>query len=151
MKTRPSKPAEMDYIYLMGKDVWGIDTNEQQYLEECRASEKYTLGQWYVLEHNKQLVSSLIIYKNNFQLNQSFVGIGSVATMPSERNKGYAGALIQACIEKLIVQGYSGVYLFSETNSKIYNSCGFEFINGNNNLMFLSINGGTHESNPTYF
>ena len=151
MKTRPAKPSDLDYIYLMGKDVWGIDTNEQQYLEECHASEKYKLGQWYCLEINKQLISSLITYKNMFQLNKSSVGIGSVATVLSARNKGYASMLIQQCIEKLTVQGYSGVYLFSETNSTIYKDCGFEFVHDNSNLMFLSINGGTLESNPTYF
>lgn len=151
MKTRFAKQLDLTSIYMMGADVWCSDQTEQEYIEECKNSNKYKMGQWYCLEQEGAIVSSLIQYKNCFGLRRSFAGFGSVATSPQERKKGYARALIMSRIETLVADNYSGVYLFNETRSKLYESCGFESIANVEGLMFLSINGGVHESSPSYF
>jgi len=59
---RPARPTDMDSIYLTGIDVWGDDSSEERYLNECRTSTKYQKGQWYCLECNSCLISSLVVY-----------------------------------------------------------------------------------------
>lgn len=40
----------MDAVYMMGFDVWSDGTAMDVYLQECRSSEKYKKGTWYVLK-----------------------------------------------------------------------------------------------------
>lgn len=62
MQFRPAIPADMDRIYMMGFDAWGEGSNQDDYLSGCRSSPKYAQGKWFVLEHDQELLSSLIVY-----------------------------------------------------------------------------------------
>ena len=144
---------DMDHIYRMGMDVWSDDLSEEQYLNECRNSEKYQLGRWYCLESSNSPASSLIIYKNCFKLQNKFAGFGSISTAPQHRCKGYASKLINECVQILSLEGCSGIYLHCETDSSIYKRLGFHYVSSSEktHLMFLKIDDEQHESNPTYF
>lgn len=141
----------MDTIYLMGFEAWGSGTSMDKYLTECRNSDKYRQGQWYCLESKSSVVSSLILYKDNFGLEDKMAGLGSIATVSTLRNKGYATKLLTLCIAELKSQDYRGVYLFSETDSSIYQKCGFASVSNTNGLMFYKIYGDTQKDSPTYF
>ena len=134
-------------------DVWGVGSSEKHYLSECRNSDKYQLGKWYCLESSNIPVSSLIVYKNCFQLQDRFAGFGSISTDPQKRCKGYASKLIDACVENLKLEGCAGVYLHSETDSSIYKRLGFHTVSSfeETHLMFLEIVDVQHTSSPMYF
>lgn len=155
MKTvvRPACSTDMDSIYLMGSDVWGVGSSVEQYLQECRNSAKYQLGQWYCLESNITLISSLIIYKNHFELQDKYVGFGSISTAPKRRGEGFASRLINACVERLTSEGCAGVYLRNETDSNIYERLGFKNVSSSDEvqLMFLKIHDGEQALRPSYF
>lgn len=153
MICRPARSSDMDTIYLMGFDTWGVGSTKQTYLDECRISTKYQQGQWYCLESNGALLSSLIIYKKCFNLQAGFAGFGSISTDPQQRRKGYASELITASVDNLTLEGFVGVYLHSETNSSIYEPLGFEVVSTikNVDLMFLGIRDEQQDSAPTYF
>lgn len=137
----------------MGFDVWGVESSVERYLDECRSSSKYKLGQWFCLESNNSLVSSLIVYKNQFKLQDSYAGIGSISTVPDSRGSGFASNLITACVERLKTADYAGVYLHRETDSSIYDRLGFRSVIQTKEvqLMFLELKKGTHVLRPTYF
>ena len=63
MRIRKPKECEKDSVYLMGKDAWGSDSSEWNYLDDCRTSKKYQLGVWFCLEQNNRLVSQIIFYQ----------------------------------------------------------------------------------------
>lgn len=117
-KIRKARAADMEQIYLMGKDAWGQNETLEQYLTECRTSVKYEKGTWYVLESPEGLLSSCIIYK----LNPNTLGIGSVATGMAYRNAGNAKLMLRQ-----ILALYKGrlFYLFSDIDPAFYQSIGF--------------------------
>lgn len=80
---RKAVDSELKEIFLLGFDIWGGDMDKITYLKSCFSSKKYKKGEWWVIEFNKRIVSSLIFYKFK---DQSF-GIGSVATCIHQRKK----------------------------------------------------------------
>ena len=153
MHIREPNEHEMDSIYLMGRDAWGSETSEPIYLESCRASKKYGLGQWYCLEQDGQLLSSIIIYQNCLGLADHYFGFGSIATVPAQRNKGFASHLIKNLINKISLAGSLGIFLYSEIGVEHYARHGFLPVPGNetDGLMFLATNGGCQPDTPEYF
>ncbi len=121
-QVRKADLSELDQIYLMGADVWADDT-EAKYLEACRSSSKYTRGTWYVLaDENGKLTCSLIVYK--FGPDQ--FGIGSIATMLSERKQGHASKLIAGVLEAIAQESSKAtVFLYSDIEPKFYERFGF--------------------------
>ncbi len=128
MIIRKAKKEDLDDIYMMGFDAWSNGASKSEYLKECRESKKYEKGTWYVLDHNDQVVSSLIVYKNEFNLPESCIGIGSVATSKSYRNNGYAATLVTEVSKIFKGLGAEGVYLFSDIEPEYYKKLGYEFI-----------------------
>ena len=47
---RPARARDLEEIYLLGYDPWGRGLCVDDYLAECRASEKYPRGKWLVVE-----------------------------------------------------------------------------------------------------
>lgn len=104
MYLRLAEPDELDIVYLMGFDVWGDGLSLDEYLSCCRSNGKYSKGTWYVLVEKEQVVSALIVYSGTFGLQKGCFGLGSIATHPQLRHKGYASKLIH-----LVKRGYSRV------------------------------------------
>ncbi|AJQ95683.1 GNAT family N-acetyltransferase [Gynuella sunshinyii] len=153
MRYRKPNPQEMDVIYLMGLDAWGEGGEKASYLESCKNSKKYELGQWYCLEIDGELAASLIIYRDEWGLKPGYIGIGSVCTAPSHRRKGYATALVVECIKDFKASGAQGIYLFSDIAPEIYQRLGFELVNGHESdgMMFLGFSGALQTVQPSYF
>ena len=143
----------MKAIYRMGFDAWGKGITKKEYLHSCIISEKYKLGDWYCLEKNNELVSSIIIYRSGFSLAENYCGFGSISTSPTYRGKGYADHLIAKCITSLEQKKYLGIFLFSEVGNTLYRKHGFCGVRNHEKegLMFLSINGGNQPTAPSYF
>jgi len=153
MIVRPAVTKDMDAIYLMGIDVWGEGQTEEEYLADCRNSIKYKLGEWHCLTEDGVIVSSLITYQNQFGLADRYVGMGSIATYPDHRRKGYAGCLIQNCIDRCTEEKCLGLLLFSDVESSYYERFGFTAAESEmiDPPMFLSLNGGRLPELPRYF
>lgn len=125
MNIRQAKREEQQTIFMMGYDVWNEDLSEEDYLRKCMASPKYPQGTWYVLEDSTGLVSSLIVYRAGFDLPAECWGVGSVATPPAMRGKGYAGQLLQHVIDLAAEESVRGIYLFSGIDPSYYARFGF--------------------------
>ncbi len=123
MKIKPASPMDMDDIYMMGFDVWGEGENKETYLEQCRTSPKYKRGKWFVLETSEgERVCSLITYA----LEAGVAGVGSIATIPKERRKGYATHILKAILNKFSDEGTNVVYLYSDIAPQLYERLGFQ-------------------------
>ena len=111
---------------MMGFDTWGQGMSERRYLNECLSSAKYPRGQWYVMEADGALLSSLIVYRKGFDLPAGCWGIGSVATPPALRRRGFAGVLINHIIDDARDSEARGLYLFTGVGTDYYGKFGFE-------------------------
>ena len=119
-------PADADTLFLMGYDAWSEGLSKEEYLEASRTSTKYPQGTWYVLEDQGELLSSLIVYRQGFELPDRCWGIGSVATPPALRRQGYAGHLLKH-VDKLATEADArGIYLFSGIDPAYYAKFGYE-------------------------
>jgi predicted acetyltransferase len=127
MEIRLAKSEEMDAIYKMGCDAWSDGASKQAYLDACRASKKYAAGKWYVLSDGARLISSLIVYESGFGIPPDYCGIGSIATDPQMRRKGYANKLI-AEICSILRGRCKGIYLHSDINPLFYERLGFSVV-----------------------
>lgn len=127
MKLRLARTSEMDAIFLMAYDTWHENQSMDAYLRTTHASTEFKEGEWYVLEEpaTHQLLSSLILYDFNTTYEKIY-GIGSVATPPSLRNKGYASELIKQTIT-LVMKEKKGTYiiLYSDIDPIFYEKLGF--------------------------
>lgn len=128
MEIRLGRVEELDPIYMMGYDAWSDGLSKQAYLDECRASEKYKAGKWYVLADDERLISSLVVYSAVFGLPPDYCGIGSVSTEPQMRNNGHAYKLLLAVCKRLRIEGSKGVYLHADVDSSFYERLGFVVI-----------------------
>ena len=123
----PATENDMNLVFLMGQDAWGAECQTQEYLDICYSSEKYRSGNWFILKNSKGTpVSSVIAYAIPGPDNRSWIGIGSLATEVSSRNKGYG----LSCLSMLI-DGYekqqtiNSFILFKDVQTNIYSSAGF--------------------------
>ena len=120
---RKAAAADMDDVYLMGYDVWGKGERIPEYLASCRRSLKYNQGEWFLLEDSGHLaVSSLIVYR----LTAESVGIGSIATTPEKRKRGFGAQLIRSTVESLDQRKMTAIFLFSDIAPKFYEQFGFK-------------------------
>ncbi|MBL7716106.1 MAG: GNAT family N-acetyltransferase [Bdellovibrionales bacterium] len=122
MQFRKARPGEHDTIYLMGYDTWGVGQSIETHLRECRESEKYKMGIWYVISDADDVLYSSLIH---YDLGSDSCGIGSIATAPDFRKKGHASSLIQAALERFNHDGFSKVFLFSDIDPRFYEKFGF--------------------------
>ncbi len=120
---RHANQLEMENIYLMGVDIWGRGLSREEYLKSCSESSKYKAGTWKVLTDGNALLSSLIIY----ELEHSNFGIGSIATPPKFRQKGFASILIKHVLQELNPLG-SGCFLYADIEPTFYEKFGFKVL-----------------------
>lgn len=124
-KTREPKTEEFDEIYKMGFDVWADGESLESYLDGCRTSPKYRNGEWFVLEKNGSLLSSLLLH--SFENN--IYGVGSIATATNQRKNGYASVLIENVLRNLQTNRNSKItYLYSDINPEFYERFGFKIL-----------------------
>ncbi len=122
MLFRSPRPDELDTVYRMGFDVWAEGKDETAYLAECRASPKYRANEWCVAEDAGTLVASLLIHR----FDDEVFGIGSLATPPESRGKGFASELIQYTIDRLEKKdGATLIYLYADIDPEFYTRFGF--------------------------
>jgi len=127
----------MDSIYLMGYDVWGDDSNIADYLNGCRNSKKYAQGQWYVLTVDGLPVSALIVYHDQFKLDEYNCGIGSISTGIEYRKRGYAKELINSIVTQLFTStDINMIFLHSDIGYPFYEKLGFQRIPNENQCMY---------------
>lgn len=105
----------------MGFDAWAEGKDFDAYLAECAASPKYARGRWLVLSEGAELVSSLIVY----DLGGDAAGLGSIATAPERRGKGYASRLVGQAAEVIEAVGKSRIFLFCDIEPGFYERLGF--------------------------
>jgi GNAT superfamily N-acetyltransferase len=125
MQTRPALAHELDLIYMLAFDSWSEGEPEQVYLTTCSNSKKYQQGRWFVLTIADDIRSALIYYVDLFRLPEGFYGIGSVATHPAHRHKGYASALVTRVCSSFNYGKVKGVYLHSDIGAEFYERLGF--------------------------
>lgn len=113
----------------MGYDAWGAGLPVQMFLDSCLASYKYKQGTFYVLDDdNGTLLSSCIVYPLTAfggVVSERAVGIGSIATMASQRHRGYASIFLAMLMESLECEGVDAFFLHSDISPKIYQNLGF--------------------------
>jgi len=97
---RPARPEDLEAVYLLGYDPWGKGLSIDAYLAECRASDKYPLGRWFLVELEGRVLSALIVYRGAFGLPPSAYGIGSVSTEPAVRRLGLAKTLMRVVMAR---------------------------------------------------
>jgi predicted acetyltransferase len=120
---RPATEKDLEAVYLMGYDAWGDGKPVAEYLAACRASKKYRAGTWYVLEEASRLLSSLIVYRLDDRDGETAFGIGSIATVPTERKNGHGTTLIVGLLAALD-QTATTIYLHDELGG-FYERFGF--------------------------
>ena len=152
MTLRTADTHELDDIYLMGFDVWGGSASVDEYLACCNKSNKYQKGTWYVLIEHQKILSSLIVYQGVFGLEDGSCGLGSVATPPELRGKGYASKLINMIKNELLLnQNNMVLFLHSDIDKTFYRRLGFAAIEGSE-CMYCTTDGRVFKGVvPEYF
>lgn len=152
MYLREAKANELDGIYAMGFDVWHDGLSFEDYLTDCRNSDKYQAGTWYVLIENDQIVSSLIVYSGMFGLKEACFGVGSVATPQDLRGLGYASHLVSLVKMELFATHHcKTIYLHSDIGHQFYSKLGFVSIEGSNCMVISNGSVDLDGSIPAYF
>lgn len=124
---RTPQPSDFDVIFEMGFDAWAEKGDSiDAHIERCRASKKYSLGQWFVKDVAGSPKAALICYENQFDLPKGWIGIGTVATLPAFRNQRLASTLIQEVMKHFEEKQKRGFILFSEVNPSLYERLGFQ-------------------------
>jgi ribosomal protein S18 acetylase RimI-like enzyme len=113
---------------MLGFDTWSGGDEPADYLKICHTSEKYARGNWLVLTAGVEIVSAIIVYRDGFNLPAEACGIGSLATSPQYRGRGYGSALTRRTIVEMTMQGFSSVYLFSDIDVSFYERLGFKTV-----------------------
>ncbi|WP_428240767.1 GNAT family N-acetyltransferase [Gynuella sp.] len=152
MYLREAKAHELDTIYAIGFDVWNDGLSYEEYLTDCRSSEKYQAGTWYVLVENEQILSSLIVYQGLFDLKEGCFGIGSVATPNNIRYKGYASHLLNLMKTELFINhNGKAIFLHCDIDPQFYSRLGFTSIEGSDCMYISSDTFVFNGSIPAYF
>lgn len=126
MLVRPAEIGDMSKVPLLAHDTWGEGRTTEEHISFCMSSPKYKKGRWFVLEQSGDVLSALICYRNQFSLPDHVIGIGSVATAPQHRKKGYATILLNEVITKhLADKTVRGFFLYSDIDPCVYERLGF--------------------------
>ncbi len=124
-RVRHALPSELDAVYGISHTAWGEGKGFSDYLEECRNSPKYAKGAWFVLsDREMNLYSSLITYRYPAGAYESY-GIGSVATRPENRKKGFASELLRGVLARFDEQGMTRSFLYSDIDPEFYGRLGY--------------------------
>ncbi len=128
MHIREGSQQERESFFMMGFDAWGGGKSEEEFLEALRPVQRYDLGTWYVLQGEDGPVAALILYRSGLNLPAGCWGVGSVATWPEHRRRGYAAVLMQHVVALGEEEDARGIYLFSGVSPDYYRQFGFEFV-----------------------
>jgi len=121
MEYRPAYEKEYDTIYMMGYDTWSEGHSVEEYLSICRNSKKYKSGRWFVLSEDGILRASLLIHSFELWGNRVVRGIGSVATQPEFREKGYGHKIVDSAVTDLTGrENTSIIFLYSDIRPDFY-------------------------------
>lgn len=121
MEYRPAYEKEYDTIYMMGYDTWSEGKSVEEYLSICRTSKKYKSGRWFILSEDSILKASLLIHSFNDWGTRVIRGIGSVATQPEFRQKGYGHKIVKESITDLTRrENTSIIFLYSDISPDFY-------------------------------
>ena len=116
----------MDAVYMMGFDAWSDGSDQAEYLKDCRKSAKYRSGQWLVLCADDLVVSSLLVHTFPPWGSWQVRGIGSVATEPTYRKRGFASQLIEMASAALCARNRRLVILlYSDIDAEFYRRLAF--------------------------
>ena len=118
---RAARADDMEAVYLLGYDPWGAGKAIDDYLAECRASEKYPCGRWTVLELEGRVLGALVVYRDAFGLPRGAWGLGSLCTEPAVRRLGLAKALARAVLER----EPGTAFLWADVLPEFYRGLGF--------------------------
>lgn len=97
---RPARLEDMEAVYLLGYEPWGRGVAIDAYLADCRASQKYARGRWFVVELAGKVLSALVVYRDEWGLPPGAYGIGSLCTEPAVRRLGLAKALLRVVLAR---------------------------------------------------
>jgi predicted N-acetyltransferase YhbS len=123
---RPAVPEELDQIYTMGYDAWSDGKSFEEYLQGCKNSPKYKAGQWFVLCVEGIPVSSVLIHTLQSWGHLQIRGIGSLATTPELRNRGYGRQLVNCVTTDLSTREDAYIFLlYSDIDPAFYEALGF--------------------------
>ncbi len=109
-------------MYRLGYDAWGDGNGLDAYLATCRASRKYAEGVWWIhAAADGAPASALLSHDIPLPSGSPAVGLGSIATAPEFRGRGFASRLI----EDVIVRherdaGTEVFFLFSDIAPAFY-------------------------------
>ena len=152
MYLRTAHTHELDDMYRMGFDVWGGSASVYEHLACCYNSGKYQKGTWYVLIEQEQIVSSLIVYQREFGLLEASRGLGSLATPPELRGKGYASKLISLVKDELFQnQNSKALFLHSDIDKEFYRRLGFVSVEGSDCMCIANDDAEFKGAIPAYF
>lgn len=152
MQIREASHHELDTIYWMGLDAWGEGLSPTEYLVDCQSSKKYQSGVWHALVIDNQPVSSLIVYRDRFGLEQGCFGIGSLATMPAMRGQGFGAHLLRGMTDMLLdAPDAVATFLHADIGHHFYEKLGYRRIPGGD-CMYFSLGSPCYVGEPpTYF
>ncbi len=125
MQIREGRQDEREAFFMMGYDTWGGGKSEEEYLASLRPVPRYAEATWFVLEVEGEKVAALALYKSGLSLPPGCWGVGSVATAPEQRRRGYAAVLMRHVVQLAETKGARGVYLFSGVGTEYYAQFGF--------------------------
>lgn len=125
---RRAKEEDMRLIFTLGYNEWGEGLSLEEHIEKCMNSLKYENGEWFVIEDtdNDAVVSALIAYNLHKEGEPVVKGLGTFATEPFMRTKGYGSKLIEQTIERLEAERCHHFFLYSDIDTKFYKQFGFE-------------------------
>lgn len=114
----------------MGFDAWGEGRGLDDYLAACRRSPKYARGAWWVhARANGRLTSALLAHEIALPTKEPAVGLGSIATTPKFRGRGYASRLIREVMRRHEEDAGTEVFfLFADIAPVFYERFGFAIL-----------------------
>lgn len=124
---RSAAMSEMEAVYLMGKDAWGEGCAEAEYLRLCRESRKCRRGRWHVLTTaDGGLLCAAIAYRLPPLAGRLTLGLGSLATVPEARGRGYASLALNGLLAGYRRHCRAEVFLlFADIEWRFYQRLGF--------------------------
>lgn len=126
MPIRTASASDLEAIYRLGHDAWGEGRGLDDYLAACRASRKYAAGAWWVhAQADGRLASALLAHEIPLPVGLPAAGLGSIATAPEFRGRGFASRLIAEVIRRRETAGTEVFFLFSDIAPTFYERFGF--------------------------
>ena len=122
---REAKKEEIPLLFEQGYQAWSKNRTFIQYCIDN--SKEDTFGTRYVMEKNREIVSSMIVLKfDSFNGNHVY-GIGSVLTPKTHVGNGYATRLLRKCVE-WVSEDKNIIFLYSDINPSFYEKLNFSLL-----------------------